>query len=259
MLEEIIKNKIIEVETLKKTQNNSLDDILSMNIPRKSFTKSLTEKIDSGKNAIIAELKRCSPSKGYLDKNLNMKEMAQTYQDSGAACISVLTDSKYFKGSNEDLKLVKKSINLPILRKDFIIDETQIIESKLIGADCILLIVACLSSQRLKELLDFSDKIGIDVLVEVHNEQELYTALKNDCKILGINNRDLKTFNVDIETTIRLQNKIENDDIIVISESGIKDISTIKTLNENNIHAFLVGESLITDNTPAITLKNMVG
>ncbi len=112
---------------------------------------------------------------------------------------------------------------------------------------------------RLKELLDFSDKIGIDVLVEVHNEQELYTALKNNCKILGINNRDLKTFNVDIETTIRLQNKIENDDIIVISESGIKDISTIKTLNENNIHAFLVGESLITDNTPAITLKNMVG
>ena len=140
MLEEIIKNKIIEVETLKKTQNNSLDDILSMNIPRKNFTKSLTEKINSGKNAIIAELKRCSPSKGYLDKNLNIKEMAQTYQDSGAACISVLTDSKYFKGSNEDLKLVKKSINLPILRKDFIIDETQIIESKLIGADCILLI-----------------------------------------------------------------------------------------------------------------------
>ena len=259
MLEEIIKNKITEVETLKKTQNNSLDDILSMNIPSKSFTKSLTDKIHSGKNAIIAELKRCSPSKGYLDKNLNIKQMAQTYQDSGAACISVLTDSKYFKGSNEDLKLVKKSINIPILRKDFIIDEIQIIESKLIGADCILLIVACLSSQRLKELLDFSDKIGIDALVEVHNEQELYIALDNNCKILGINNRDLKTFDVDIQTTISLQNKIDNDDIIVISESGIKDINTIKILNENNIHAFLIGECLITDNTPAITLKNMVG
>tara|TARA_Y100000741_G_scaffold62814_1_gene44709 strand:- start:409 stop:1188 length:780 start_codon:yes stop_codon:yes gene_type:complete len=259
MLEEIIKNKITEVETLKKTQNNSLDDILSMNIPSKSFTKSLTDKIHSGKNAIIAELKRCSPSKGYLDKNLNIKQMAQTYQDSGAACISVLTDSKYFKGSNEDLKLVKKSINIPILRKDFIIDEIQIIESKLIGADCILLIVACLSSQRLKELLDFSDKIGIDALVEVHNEQELYIALDNNCKILGINNRDLKTFDVDIQTTISLQNKIDNDDIIVISESGIKDINTIKILNENNIYAFLIGESLITDNRPAITLKNMVG
>ena len=259
MLEEIIKNKIIEVQSLKKTQTNSLNDILSMNIPRKSFAKSLSEKINAGKNAIIAELKRCSPSKGYLVEDLNIKEMAQTYQSSGAACVSVLTDSKYFKGSIEDLKLVKKSINLPILRKDFIIDEIQIIESKLIGADCILLIVACLSSERLKELLDFSDKIRIDVLVEVHNEEELKTALKHNCKIIGINNRDLKTFNVDIETTIRLQNKIEDEDIIIISESGIKDINTIKILNENNIYAFLIGESLITDDTPAITLQNMVG
>ena len=259
MLDEIIKNKITEVENIKSNQNYTLDKILSLDLPRKSFIKSLSTKIQSGKNAIIAELKRCSPSKGYLNKDLDIEKMAQTYERSGAACVSVLTDTKYFKGSKEDLMLVKKSIHLPILRKDFIIDEVQIIESKLIGADCILLIVACLTPQRFKELLDFSDHIGIDILVEVHNIEELYIALENNCKMIGINNRNLKTFDVDIETSIKLKRKINDKDVIVISESGIKDVDTIKVLNDNDIYAFLVGESLVIDDNPAITLKNLVG
>ena len=259
MLDKIIENKIVEVKTLKADQKYSLSSLSEVDVDKRFFYDSLKLKIKSGKNAIIAELKKHSPSKGELNENLNVAEFAKLYENAGASCISVLTDQKYFHGNTDDLITAKKSVKIPILRKDFILDESQIIESKIIGADCILLIVACLSKLQFNELLSVSKELDMDVLVEVHDRKELDIALESDCKIIGINNRDLKTFNVDIETTIRLQNKIQNDDIIIISESGIKDIHTIKTLNENNIYAFLIGESLITDDTPAITLKNMVG
>lgn len=259
MLEKIIQHKIQEIDTLKRDQNITLSEVISMSLPKRNFEAAMLEKINLGKNAVIAELKRCSPSKGYLDKDLNIEVMAKLYEDSGAACISVLTDYKFFKGSSEDLRLVKNITNIPILRKDFILDKSQLIESKLMGADCILLIIACLSEDRFKELLKYSSDLDLDVLVEVHDKNELRLALKYNCRMIGINNRNLKTFNVSVETTIELRKLIVEDNLLVISESGIKNTSIIADLNQNNINAFLVGESLVTDKKPATLLQNMVG
>jgi indole-3-glycerol phosphate synthase len=240
MLDKIIENKILEVQKLKNQLDYSVNDVIKMDLPKNSFIKSIQDNIKSGKNAIIAELKRCSPSKGYLNKQLD------------------LTDEKFFKGSINDLILVKKTISLPVLRKDFIIDESQIIESKIIGADCILLIVACLTREKFSSLLDFSKSLDLDVLVEVHDEYELDIALEFDCKMIGINNRNLKTFDVSINTSKVLRKKIVDKNIVVISESGIKDISAINSLNESKIYAFLIGESLIINNDPATLLKKLV-
>ncbi|MBT3697678.1 MAG: indole-3-glycerol phosphate synthase TrpC [Gammaproteobacteria bacterium] len=258
MLDQIIKNKLLEVEILKGEQEHTISDVVKMNLPKNSFVESVRDKIKNGKNAIIAELKRCSPSKGYLDKKLDIKAMASLYEKSGAACISVLTDEKFFKGTKNDLMLAKNTCSLPILRKDFIIDESQVIESKVIGADCILLIIACLSRKKFKSLLDISKSLDLDVLVEVHDEEELDMALDFKCNMIGINNRNLKNFNVSIETSKVLRKKIMDNSIIVISESGIKDLKTIKNLNNSNIHAFLIGEGLITNDNPEFLLKKLV-
>ena len=217
MLGKIIQNKILEVQKLKNQLDYSLNDEIEINLTKNSFINSIHDNIKSGKNDIIAELKRCSPSKGYLNKELDIKGMASLYEDSGAACISVLTDEKFFKGSIDDLILVKKTINLPVLRKDFIIDESQIIESKVIGADCILLIVACLTREKFSSLLNFSKSLDLDVLVEVHDEYELDLAMEFDCKMIGINNRNLKTFDVSTDTSKILRKKIVDDNIVVIS------------------------------------------
>ena len=258
MLDKIIKNKLLEVEILKTEQRHTISEVVQMNLPKNSFVESVRDKINNGKNAIIAELKRCSPSKGYLDEKLDIKVMASLYEKSGAACISVLTDEKFFKGTKNDLILAKNTSSLPILRKDFIIDESQVIESKVIGADCILLIIACLSRNKFKSLLDISKSLDLDVLVEVHDEEELDIALDFKCNMIGINNRNLKNFNVSIETSKVLRKKIIDNNIIVISESGIKDLETIMDLNNNNIHAFLIGETLITNDNPEFLLKKLV-
>ena len=152
----------------------------------------------------------------------------------------------------------KENVNIPILRKDFILDESQIIQSKLIGAVCILLIVACLSKVQFNVLVEISHELNIDILVEVHDRKELDTALESNCKIIGINNRNLKTFDVSIETSIDLCDFIKDDDVIVISESGIKDLDTIKILNVKNINSILIGESLIKSNDPRSLLKKLV-
>ena len=250
MLDKIIENKIVEVKTLKANQKYSLSSLSGIEVDKRFFYDSLKLKIKSGKNAIIAELKKHSPSKGELNENLNIPKFAKLYENAGASCISVLTDQKYFHGNIDDLITAKKSVKIPILRKDFILDESQIIESKIIGADCILLIVACLS---------FSKELDMDVLVEVHDRKELDIALESDCKIIGINNRNLKTFDVSIDTSLELCEIIKDDNIIVVSESGIKDIETIKKLNEKNIKSFLVGESLIKHSDPGLLLESLVG
>jgi indole-3-glycerol phosphate synthase len=257
MLKEIIENKKQEILELKSKK--SLDMEINQNIENRGFINSLRTKYDMGKNPIIAEIKKHSPSKGYLNKDLDVAKMAKLYENSGAACISVLTDSKYFKGSLTDLEIAKESTSIPILRKDFILDEYQIIESKNVGADCILLIVACLEERKFNQLNNFSKELNLDVLVEVHNERELDIALNNECKLIGINNRNLKTFEVTIQTTLDLIKKFHTDDIFFVSESGIKNIDTIKSLRENNVNGFLIGESLITSKNPNEILKELVG
>tara|TARA_B100001564_G_scaffold356112_1_gene369652 strand:- start:2740 stop:3519 length:780 start_codon:yes stop_codon:yes gene_type:complete len=259
MLNKIIEDKKEEVEILKSSQQHSLVDVLDMKIEKRQFYNSLKNKIESGKNAIIAELKKHSPSKGVLNKNLDIAEFAKLYEESGAACISVLTDQIYFNGKIDDLITAKNNVKVPILRKDFIIDESQIIQSKIIGADCILLIVACLSKRQLHDFLSVSKQLDMEVLVEVHDRNELDIALESGCKIIGINNRDLKTFNVSINTSLELCKAIKDNDVIVVSESGIKDIETIEKLNSKNIKSFLVGESLIMSSKPKLLLETLVG
>lgn len=260
MLEEIIKNKEKEISALKLDQSLTIDSLSKMNIPKRNFLQNIRDQIDNGKTAVIAEIKRHSPSKGHLRKDLDLKKISEQYENAGATCISVLTDEKYFKGSKKDLIEVKEYTSLPILRKDFIIDEIQIIESKYIGADCILLILAALSEEKFVALYNLSNELNLDVLVEVHDEKELNIALKNNCKLIGINNRDLKTFEVSIQTSINLSNlsNLAGDkNITLVSESGIETKEDIKKLKQSGVKAFLIGEKLITAKDPESELQEL--
>ncbi len=258
MLENIIKNKIIEVENLKASTKYILNDVINMQGNNYDFLSRLQNVSQDGSNSIIAEIKRKSPSKGNLDSKLDVKILSKAYQDNGAACISVLTDEKFFGGSIRDLQIVKESVSIPVLRKDFIIDEYQLLESKYYGADCVLLIVACLDENKLQLLLQMCKKLGLHALVEVHTIDEMHIALRNEAYLIGINNRNLKTFEVDIDTTIQLS-KLKNDNIILVSESGLKDRETLDKLKKSGVDAFLIGESLVTSQNPPKHLRALVG
>ncbi len=258
MLENIIKNKIIEVENLKASTKYILNDVIKMQGSSYDFLSRLQNVSQDGSNSIIAEIKRKSPSKGNLDSKLDVKILSKAYQDNGAACISVLTDEKFFGGSIRDLQIVKESVSIPVLRKDFIIDEYQLLESKYHGADCVLLIVACLDENKLQLLLQMCKKLGLHALVEVHTIDEMHIALRNEAYLIGINNRNLKTFEVDIDTTIQLS-KLKNDNIILVSESGLKDRETLDKLKKSGVDAFLIGESLVTSQNPPKHLRALVG
>lgn len=192
---------------------------------------------------IIAEIKKASPSKGIIRENASPSEIASMYQRGGADAISVLTEDKYFMGNDEFLRQVKKSATCPVLRKDFIIDPYQIYESKVLGADAVLLIAAVLGS-RLKEFYNLAESLGLGCLVEIHDEYELQIALDIGAKVIGINNRDLRTFKVNIETTERLVQLIPGDRVKV-SESGIKSVEDIRRLKLQGVDAFLIGEALM--------------
>lgn len=195
---------------------------------------------------IIAEMKRASPSKGVINDNVDPIKQAQQYEKAGAACISVLTEDKFFKGSYEDLAQIANNVNIPLLNKDFIIHEVQIDYAKASGASVILLIVAALNDDQLKSLYDYATKEGLDVLVEVHNEEEVERALAINPKIIGVNNRDLKTFHVDLAQTEKLANHIlQYEDIVFISESGIWDEKDAERVSKAGASAILVGESLM--------------
>ena len=196
MLDEIIKNKLKEVSKLKSSFDVSKIDISA---PKKPFYETLLFRQSNKKNSIIAEIKKRSPSKGVLDSNLNVSEKALQYEAGGASCLSVLTEKDYFNGSIDDLLTVKKSVNLPVLRKDFIIDPLQVYQSKMIGADCILLIASALSHKSFEELYSLATSLNLDVLAEVHDIDELDFVKSLGIKLLGINNRNLKTFDVDMD------------------------------------------------------------
>ena len=244
MLENIIKNKIIEVEILKSSTKYELDNMIKTQSNNYNFLSRLKNVSQDGSNPIIAEIKRKSPSKGNLDSKLDVKVLSKIYEDNGAACISVLTDEKFFGGNIRDLQLVKENVSIPVLRKDFIIDEYQLLESKYHGADCVLLIVACLEEKKLRLLLQMCKKLNLQALVEVHTLDEMHTALRNEAYLIGINNRNLKTFEVDIKNSITLRQQFDKDNVFV-SESGIKSKKDIEKLKENNISVFLIGESLM--------------
>ena len=242
VLDEIVLNTKSKLEVIKsKTSLKEL--ILQVNklkIEKSNFKQSLTFK----DQAIIAEIKKASPSAGIISEDFDAVRKAKEYESFGASALSVLTEEDYFLGSIQYLKDVKAISNLPILRKDFVIDEYQIYESKLIGADCILLIVSILSDSELQRFTSLADTLGLDYIIEVHDEAELKRVEDFSDAIIGVNNRDLKTFEVNIENSIRLRNFFKKENIFV-AESGIKNQKDIDKLSKHNINVFLIGESLM--------------
>ena len=206
----------------------------------------------------ICEIKKASPSKGIIAENFDYIEIAKDYQKAGADAISCLTEPHYFLGSDEYLKAVKETVNIPVLRKDFIIDEYMIYKSKNIKADAILLIATVLDKYKLKDYFDIANDLGLSSLFEIYNEEELEKVLNLNPRIIGVNNRDLKTFEVDINNSVRLRKLIPNN-IIFVSESGIKCREDIKTLEENKTSAVLIGESLMTKKDKEKEIKKLRG
>ena len=229
---EIKKSEIDIEELLSKIDNKWMEE--------SNFKKSLLNKDE----AIIAEIKKASPSAGIISEDFDPVSKAKEYESFGAAALSILTEEDYFLGSINYLVDVKEVSDLPILRKDFIIDAYQIYESKLIGADCILLIAAILSDEQLQNFTNIADQLGLDYIIEIHDKDELSRVEIFSKAIIGVNNRDLKTFEVDINNSILLRNEFKQDNVFV-SESGIKSRKDIDMLKENNINVFLIGESLM--------------
>ena len=239
MLTKIIEQKRIEVAQLKKQNLQQQPPAGRAN----NFYKALEK---SGPN-IIAEIKKGSPSKGIIREDFEVKNIAQSYSNTGVAALSILTDQKFFYGHNDNMAIAKGETNLPILRKEFIIDEIQLIESQLLQADAILLIVAALSPNQLLDLYQAANELELDVLIECHNANEIECALNLEPKLLGINNRDLTTFKTDIKTTLELKN-IAPASVNIVCESGLNTPQDIKLMLDNNINNFLIGEAFMRQN-----------
>lgn len=248
ILTKIIDQKQLEVSELKKVGVTGTP----LQVSRPSLVESLRSATSM---AVISEIKRASPSKGEINLDVNPVEQALTYENAGASAISVLTDEPFFKGSIEDLKVVSQNVQIPRLCKDFVIDEIQIDRAYHVGATVILLIVAALSKERLKKLYDYAKQKGLDVLTEVHDEQELETALEIDAEIIGINNRNLKTFVVDLAVTEKLASKLDPNKHIIISESGIKTVQDVERVKRAGARGILVGETLMQAEDVTETLK----
>ena len=260
ILPEILAYKRREIDELRERRDVDLlkDYAQEQGAPR-GFAHSLKARVANKQTAVIAEIKRASPSKGMLCEDFNPLEIARSYMAAGACCLSVLTDRKFFKGSGTILDLVRRHCMLPTLRKDFIIDEYQIYESRAIGADCILLIVAALDDTQLQTLYAKARELNMDVLVEIHDRTELARALKLDgIELIGINNRNLNTFETKLETSIELAEQIP-DDKIVISESGINTRADIQRLAQHDIYACLIGEALMTAEDRTEKLRELLG
>lgn len=255
ILKEIINHKRGEVEELKRSFNTGdALKIIDQLPPVRSMAAALRK---PGSITLLAEIKKASPSRGIIREDFNASTIAGIYSESGADAISVLTDDKFFAGRPEYIPLVRKATGLPILRKDFIIDPVQIYQARTLGADAVLLICAALSPEKLRSLLEVARDAGMEVIVEVHNELEMESALDCGAGIIGINNRDLKTFITDIYTTLRLIEKFKGMDQVVISESGIKSRSDMVMIREAGVDGALVGESIMRSEDIAAKVREL--
>lgn len=223
--------------------------------PPRGFENGLRAALVKGP-AVIAEIKKASPSAGVIREDFQPGAIASSYQSGGAACLSVLTDRDYFQGDADFLRQALEACSLPVLRKDFIIDPWQVLESRVMGADCILLIVAALEQPLLQELLSLAKESGMDVLIEVHDETEMERALHLDHDLIGVNNRNLNTFETSLATSERLK-KMLTDEQLLVTESGIRSAADVKRLQDSGINAFLVGEAFMREEDPGQTLKRM--
>ncbi|WP_159991194.1 indole-3-glycerol phosphate synthase TrpC [Pelistega ratti] len=257
ILEKILTVKREEVAVLRQMRSET--DLLAEATARqdiRGFANHLREQISANQNAVIAEIKKASPSKGVIRENFNPTEIATSYAAHGATCLSVLTDQQFFQGSPDYLRQARAACALPILRKDFMIDPYQVIHARALGADCILLIVAALSDTQLQELEDTSIELGMDVLIEVHNREELERALQLKSPLIGINNRNLRTFEVSLDNTVNLLNDIPTDRM-VITESGIHTREDVQTMNKHQVYGFLVGEAFMRADNPGEALAKL--
>ena len=257
ILQKILAVKAAEIRAAQQAKSIDIIRREAEAMPRpRDFVAALQTKIAQGKAAVIAEVKKASPSKGVLREHFIPAEIAKTYAQHGAACLSVLTDRQFFQGDPDYLKQARAACDLPVLRKDFMIDEYQVYEARAMGADCILLIVAALELPRMQALEAIALSLGMAVLVEVHDRAELELALQLNTPLIGINNRNLRTFATDLNTTVDLIGDIPNERHI-ITESGILAKSDVALMRKNNVHSFLVGEAFMRADDPGLALETL--
>lgn len=254
ILDKIVADKRIEVDLKKSIIPVSQ---LEQSVLFERDTISLVQKLKHSTSGIIAEHKRRSPSKQVINQSLNTQDVAQGYENAGVCGMSVLTDGKYFGGSLDDLIIARASSNLPLLRKEFIIDEFQILEAKAHGADVILLIAAILSKEKIKQFSELAKSLNLEVLLEVHNEIELHKSIMPSLDMLGVNNRNLKTFEVSLETSKALSTLIPND-FVKVSESGISSVKAIKELQPFGYKGFLIGENFMKTDNPGVSASQFI-
>jgi indole-3-glycerol phosphate synthase len=259
ILERILAVKAKEVAAARaKTPLSVLEDAIKHMPPPRDFAAALRNKIVAGAPAVIAEIKKASPSRGVLRANFDPAAIARDYQLHGAACLSVLTDAQFFQGDIEDMKRARAACQLPVLRKDFMVDPYQIQESRAAGADCILLIVAALDRARMRDLEAAAQALGLAVLVEVHDAGDLEQALELKTPLIGINNRNLRTFETRLAATLELLDRIPSERL-VITESGIVEPADVRVMRERNVNCFLVGEAFMRAAEPGVALERLFG
>ena len=257
ILRNIIQRKHEEIR--ERQAQRSLEQLratAAAQAPCRGFEAAMASHIEQRQAAVIAEIKKASPSKGVIRENFDPVAIAQSYEAAGAACLSVLTDVDFFQGADVYLQQARAATALPVIRKDFIVDSYQIVEARALGADCILLIAAALAPNQLRDLNQEAKAQGVDVLVEVHNEEDLVLALELPNRMLGINNRDLHSFAVTLDTTYRLLEQIPADKL-VITESGIVTRDDVTAMNDNGVFGFLVGESFLRAPSPGAKLAEL--
>ena len=257
ILDQIMRHKAVEVNASKV--NRPLAQLRAHNQraePCRGFVESLLSQVAKGDSAVIAEVKKASPSRGIIRPNFDPVAIAESYQQHGATCLSVLTDSEFFHGSSAYFSAVRNVVSLPMLRKDFILDPYQIEESRMMGADCILLIVAALEDGLMQDLALHAQQLGMDVLVEVHDQSELERGLKLALPMIGINNRNLRNFETSLHNTLNLLNHIP-EDILVVTESGIHTTEDIQLMRDHGVSSFLVGEAFMRAENPGQQLAEL--
>ncbi|NYH09565.1 indole-3-glycerol phosphate synthase TrpC [Pseudomonas moraviensis] len=258
VLENILARKVQEVaERSARVSLNELESLAKAADAPRGFAQALLAQAKKKQPAVIAEIKKASPSKGVIRENFAPADIAKSYEKGGATCLSVLTDIDYFQGADAYLQQARAACSLPVIRKDFMIDPYQIVEARALGADCVLLIVSALDDVKMAELASVAKDVGLDVLVEVHDGDELERALKTlDTPLVGVNNRNLHTFDVSLETTLDLLPRIPRDRL-VITESGILNRADVELMEISDVYAFLVGEAFMRAESPGIELQRL--
>lgn len=259
ILDRILRRKAEEIaERRVRVTERELAVQAAAASPVRGFSEAIRMCLASGRAAVIAEIKKASPSKGLLRADFRPGEIARSYEKGGATCLSVLTDVDFFQGADEYLHAARRACTLPVLRKDFTVDPYQVYEARALGADCILLIVAALADAQLGELAGLAQHLGMDVLVEVHDQAELERALRLNVPLLGVNNRNLRSFDTRLETTLELLDRIPPDRVVV-TESGIHTPADVARLRAAGVHAFLVGEAFMKAAEPGAKLAELFG